>query len=183
MPRARPLLLSLALAAVVVAPPAGAAAETPSTFRDEYLSELDWAAERLQGLADAIPAERYDWRPAEGVRSVAEAIQHVNASIYYLTRSLGVDLPEGLPADVDELEAKTAKEDVEAELERALAHARGIAEEATPDELDREVELFGRTTTARRVLLRLLVHVNEHTGQLVAYARSIGVTPPWSRSE
>lgn len=66
-------------------------------------------------------------------------------------------------------------------IELCLAHVRGIAEEATPDDLDREVELYGRTTTGRRVLLRLLVHLNEHTGQLVAYARSIDVTPPWSR--
>lgn len=180
MPRAIPLVLSLALTAPLAAPvPAGA--EPPSTFHDEYLTELDWAAERLQGLAGAIPAERYAWRPDDGVRSVAEAFQHVNASIYYLTRSLGVELPEGLPANVEELEERTSKEAVVGELERALAHAREAATGVAPEALDREVELFGRTTTARRVLLRLLVHLNEHTGQLVAYARSLDVTPPWSR--
>ncbi len=180
MLRALPLALTVALAG---AAGAAEAEQAPTTFRDEYLVELDWAAERLQGLAEAIPAERYDWRPAEGIRSVAEVFQHVSSSIYYLTEDLGVALPEGLPADVRELEKRTAKEDVVAELGRALAHARGVVEDITPERLDREVELFGRTTTARSVLLRLLVHVNEHEGQLVAYARSIGVTPPWSRSE
>lgn len=180
MLRAVPLVLSLALTAPLVAPvPAGA--QPPSTFHEEYLEELEWAAERLQGLAGAVPAERYAWRPAEGIRSVAEAFQHVNASIYYLTRSLGVELPEGLPDDVETLEETTSKDAVVEELERALAHARESATGVAPESLDREVELFGRTTTARRVLLRLLVHLNEHTGQLVAYARSIGVTPPWSR--
>lgn len=180
-----PRLLFLALALVLaVAPVLGASAaeeaEGAPPFRDEYLSELDWAAERLQGLADAIPEERYDWRPAEGIRSVAEAFQHVNASTYYLVRSLGVAPPEGLPDDVEELEKVTAKERVVAELERAVAHARAAVAEMTAEGLEREVELFGQKTTARRVLLRLLVHWNEHTGQLVAYARSIGVAPPWS---
>lgn len=182
MLRALPLTLTVALTVPAVA--GGAEAEQPpTTFRDEYLVELDWAAERLQGLAEAIPSERYDWRPAEGIRSVAEVFQHVSSSIYYLTERLAVPLPEGLPEDLRELEQRTAKDEVAAELERALAHARGVVEGLEAEELDREVDLFGRATTPRGVLLRLLVHVNEHTGQMVAYARSIGVTPPWSRSE
>lgn len=190
MPRAlRPSLsLILAFASVPAAVAAAAAAETaetgpPTTLRDEYLTELAWAAERLNGLAGAFPAERYDWRPAEEIRSVAEAFQHVSSSIYYLTAQLDVPPPEGVPEDVRELEARTGKEEVVAELERALAHAREVVEGMEAEALDREVDLFGRATTARAVLLRLLVHVNEHTGQLVAYARSVGVTPPWSGSE
>jgi len=31
--------------------------------------------------------------------------------------------------------------------------------------------------------LRIIVHANEHMGQLVAYARMTGVTPPWSKKE
>lgn len=188
MPRALPLALILTLTAMGAPVAAASAAETaeagpPTTFRDEYLVELDWAAERLKGLAGAFPAERYDWRPAEGIRSVAEAFQHASSSIYYLTERLDVPLPEGLPDDVRELETRTAKGEVVAELERALAHVRGVVKGMTAEELDGEVELFGRATTARGVLLRILVHVNEHTGQLVAYARSTGVTPPWSGSE
>jgi uncharacterized damage-inducible protein DinB len=47
--------------------------------------------------------------------------------------------------------------------------------------LERRVEFFQRSTTADAVYLRLIIHCNEHMGQLVAYARMTGVTPPWSK--
>jgi uncharacterized damage-inducible protein DinB len=31
--------------------------------------------------------------------------------------------------------------------------------------------------------LRIIVHANEHMGQLVAYARVNGIVPPWSEGE
>jgi uncharacterized damage-inducible protein DinB len=30
--------------------------------------------------------------------------------------------------------------------------------------------------------LRIILHDSEHMGQLIAYARTIGVTPPWSQA-
>jgi uncharacterized damage-inducible protein DinB len=29
--------------------------------------------------------------------------------------------------------------------------------------------------------LRVIVHANEHMGQIIAYARIMGVAPPWSK--
>jgi len=50
-----------------------------------------------------------------------------------------------------------------------------------PD-LDRasERKLFGKAVKTDDVLLRLLVHNHEHMGQLIAYARTNGVVPPWT---
>jgi len=31
------------------------------------------------------------------------------------------------------------------------------------------------------IYLRIIVHANEHTGQLIAYARMTGVVTPWSK--
>jgi uncharacterized damage-inducible protein DinB len=44
------------------------------------------------------------------------------------------------------------------------------------------VKFFGTDTTADGILMRILVHNHEHMGQSIAYARMIGVTPPWSQS-
>ena len=51
----------------------------------------------------------------------------------------------------------------------------------TPKDLERKVEFLKRDTTADAVYLRLIIHCNEHMGQLVAYARMTGVAPPWSK--
>ena len=59
---------------------------------------------QMVALADAIPAGKYSWRPAPGVRTVSE------------------------------------------------------------------------------VFMRVIVHANEHMGQMIAYARTMGVAPPWSKN-
>ena len=48
-------------------------------FRGEYLWEFDFAEKQLLALAEAFPAERYAWRPAETARSVSEVLVHVGA--------------------------------------------------------------------------------------------------------
>lgn len=45
-----------------------------------------------------------------------------------------------------------------------------------------KVTIEGRDATVDGVYLRILVHANEHMGQLVAYARMNGIVPPWSRT-
>ena len=66
-------------------------------------------------------------------------------------------------------------------MKRSLDAARDARAKETPKELERRVDLFQRSTTADAVYLRLIIHCNEHMGQLVAYARMTGVTPPWSK--
>jgi len=40
-----------------------------------------------------------------------------------------------------------------------------------------------RDATVDGMYLRIIVHDNEHMGQLIAYARMNGIVPPWSKSE
>jgi hypothetical protein len=48
-------------------------------------------------------------------------------------------------------------------------------------ELEKPVKMFGTQTTERGVLLTTISHLHEHLGQSIAYARTNGVAPPWSR--
>jgi uncharacterized damage-inducible protein DinB len=50
----------------------------------------------------------------------------------------------------------------------------------TDADLDRKVEMFGKETTVRGVLMVLANHIHEHLGQSIAYARANKVVPPWS---
>ena len=139
------------------------------------LPEWRGVEQRITRLADAIPAEVYGWRPAEGVRSVSEAIMHIAHGNFLFAEALGSARPGHLPED---LETITVKAEVMAVLRFSFEQLGNAIGDALEGDLDARVETFG---TARRVLLRALAHANEHLGQLVAYARSNGVVPPWSR--
>jgi uncharacterized damage-inducible protein DinB len=151
------------------------AEEPVSGPRSLFNKEWGWAVERIKTLAEAIPDETYGWRPDEGVRSTSEALMHIAGGNFMFADSLGVPRPEDLPED---LAAVTDKAEVLTILDRSFQQMEAGIEAAFADDLDRKNERFG---TVRGVLLRALVHANEHLGQLVAYGRSNGVVPPWSQ--
>lgn len=162
---------------------AEAPAAAERTVRDDFLSVFNASEAKIQALAGAFSDEQYAWRPAEGVRSVGEAFQHIAAATYLLGGVLGVAAPEGMPtspAQFEEFEQASSKAEVQASLEKAFAHAHHIIASVTPAQLAQEVDFFGNTINGRTVVLILADHNAEHLGQLIAYARSNGVVPPWS---
>jgi len=170
--------------------PAGEPAEAMSAAHEgakaDYLFVWDDAAGKLTGLAEAFPAETYAWRPAEGVRSVGEAFQHVAASVYLLSSMMGVGLPADVPQDMDGLfamEKKASKPEVTAALAKAFAFGRRTAEQATSEQLNAKYDFFGNQVSGRAMFMLLSAHLQEHLGQEIAYARSNGVVPPWSRPQ
>jgi uncharacterized damage-inducible protein DinB len=64
-------------------------------------------------------------------------------------------------------------------LKRSLQAVRNSFTQADDAELDQHRHFFGEQTTVRRVYLRLLAHTHEHMGQMIAYMRMNGMTPPW----
>ena len=71
-----------------------------SGFRAEFLEEIAYYEQRLARLAEAIPAEKYTWRPAEGVRSVGEVFAHVAVADYLVGRTL-TPLPPGATSHME----------------------------------------------------------------------------------
>lgn len=146
-------------------------------------SDYQRVAGRIVQLAEAFPADKYGWRPAEGVRSVSEAVMHVADANFALAAALGVTPPEGLDLEGQELEQITDRERVLEILETSIDHAERALAAAEGTDLNRTVHVFGFDMPAARVLVILDTHAHEHLGQLIAYARSNGITPPWSRGE
>jgi uncharacterized damage-inducible protein DinB len=148
-------------------------------FRSEVLAEVMIQEDKFVRLAGAIPADKYTWRPAPEVRSIAEVFLHVAAANYNIYQMVGAAAPTGL--DVKNLEKSTTdKTKVIAALKDSFAHARK-AITAMPDaDLEKSLEWFGGKNTERGVLLFVVRHAAEHLGQAIADARVNGVVPPWT---
>ena len=183
----RRLALGVLLAMAVVIPASVRAQEfdarTAAHVKDAYMADLDTLHSKIMQLANAIPAEKYSWKPADGVRSIAEAFMHVANEWYvYVPMSIGGTPPAdfGTPREtMPKNEKITAKADVIAQLEKSWAHTRAQMAAADPAKMTTRYGRFNMTIDAAGFVMTGDLH--EHLGQLIAYARSVGVKPPWSK--
>ena len=154
----------------------------PAGFIAEYVAEIDSVGQKLMDLAQAMPADKYGWRPAAGVRSVGEVYVHVVAGNSSLPSFLGAPRMDGISPESEK--SVTGKAEIVALLKKSIENARAAAGRVTEADLDKKVKTFGgREMTERQVLFRMLNHMHEHLGQSIAYARMNGVTPPWSKAD
>ena len=148
-------------------------------YRSEVLAEVMIQEDKFVRLAEAIPAEKYTWRPAPDVRSVAEVFLHVSAANFNAYKLVGTPPPAGV--DIKGLEKSTTdKTKVIATLKDSFAHARKAITSMSDADLDKSLDWFGGKNTERGVLLFVTRHAAEHLGQSIAYARFLGVVPPWT---
>lgn len=149
----------------------------PQEYGEGWLPEFNFTARELVSLAQAMPAEKFAWRPAPGVRSVSEVYVHIAvANLYFLTQSgMKVDMSK---VTRDAEKKITSKDDVVGFLKESVA---AVQENYPKLDLKKRVKFQKADTDVDGVMIHLLAHTNEHLGQSIAYARMNGIVPPWSR--
>jgi len=145
-----------------------------------YDGEWGHVSRQLVALAEAIPAEKFAWRPAPGVRSTAQVFMHIALSNFDLLSYTGPKIPADLDSPNFE-NSVTAKADVIRVLKRSLDAVKNARANLKPGDLQRKIKVENVDATVDGVYLRVVIHANEHMGQLVAYARMNGIVPPWSK--
>ena len=151
----------------------------PTGVKGSILFQIDQAREKLLSLAEAMPAEKYGWRPGQGVRSVGEVFAHVSAANYFLPTFWGAKMPDGVDPRAFEKDGGDKAKTIDTLKKSFDFLKQQIA--AVPDaDLDRKIKLFGQDATVRDDMMVLVTHGHEHLGQSIAYARMNSVTPPWS---
>ena len=146
-----------------------------------YDGEWVHVSRQLVALAEAIPPEKYAWRPGPGVRSTSEVLMHIAIANFGLLNFTGPKMPADLESP-DMEKTVTTKPEVIAWLRRSLDAVKTAHAGMKSAGLQRKVTVNGRDATVDGMYLRIIVHANEHMGQLVAYARVNGIVPPWSSS-
>jgi uncharacterized damage-inducible protein DinB len=159
-----------------------AAPVAPAGFRADYVAEIERVGKKLVDLAEAMPADKYSWRPSPGVRSVGEVYMHVVAGNSTFPSFLGFPRMEGITLESEK--TITQKAQIVPLLKKSIENVQAAGARITDADLDKKVKTFGdREMTERQILLLVITHMHEHLGQSIAYARMNGVTPPWSKND
>ena len=179
-------LASVLVLALCVTP--SLTAQAPKGLMGDFVSNAGDLESKIVGLAKAMPASAFAWKPADGVRSAGEVFKHVAADNYFLPAAMGIAPPADTGISAKDykttftFEARPlTREQVIAELEKSFAFLKSSMSGFDEARLDAPLDVFGQKRTYRSLWLSTTTHLHEHLGQLIAYARSNKVTPPWSK--
>jgi uncharacterized damage-inducible protein DinB len=149
----------------------------------QYVGDLMALHDKVLALANAISADKYSWRPSNDVRTVSQVLTHIAGEWFVLCPRSVASRP---PADFDapgeamrKLEEITTKAEVLAQLTRSWDYCSSVLSRIDPAKLI--PDSLPARMSFQRVVLLVSGDQHEHLGQLIAYARSVGVTPPWSK--
>ena len=162
-------------------------AQTP-TLTSDLVKDITQAEQKLVALANTLSAEQYGWRPGEGVRSVQEVLLHVAADNYLIPALMGVPAPAATKITATDFEQAMAFEKQKldqagtvAALQTSFNHLRTALNGIPEARLGETLNVFGQEFTVRQFMILTATHLHEHLGQMIAYARTNGVKPPWTR--
>jgi len=149
-------------------------------FQKESAGSLAHVSGEVMQLAKAIPADKYTYSPQAGVRSVAGVCAHIISANYFFASKLGAKVPADVKMETLEKDL-VAKDAIEKELKRSYDLIIDAIKNTKDSGLPTKIEFpFPGDYTGMSAILISLGHSNEHLGQLIAYARMNGITPPWS---
>jgi hypothetical protein len=175
----------ITLALFVAVPLSG---QTREGLMGDLVKDITEVQTKIVALAKAMPADAYAWRPSPGVRSAGEVFAHVAADNYFLPAAMGITPPPETGISGKDFkttlafEKKTMTRDqVIAELEKSFTFLKTSMNGMSDTQLNAPLEVFGQKSTNRSLWISTTTHLHEHLGQLIAYARSNKVTPPWSK--
>ena len=156
--------------------------KTPPSYdmKPQALLDLQDMHKKMVGLATAIPAEKYAWRPEPGVRSFSELFLHVSGANYgYPPLISGTTPAPGFKADGFETSTMDKAKIIE-QLNQSFAYAEAAIQAMSNADFAKPEKKLGPDASDGDVIYLMIVHNHEHLGQTIAYARLSGVTPPWT---
>jgi uncharacterized damage-inducible protein DinB len=152
----------------------------------EVLDPLQAMEEKILALAKAVPEEKYAWRPSPAVRSFGEVMIHIaNGNRLLLHIATTAPARAALEKEITENAAREKQPLSRAEIIKlvtdSFADLKQALEPLSAGALGRDMQFFGTPTTQRGIFVLTDTHIAEHLGQAIAYARTMGIAPPWSR--
>jgi uncharacterized damage-inducible protein DinB len=132
---------TLLLAAVLGAMTLHAQVDPLEGLWQGYDGEWVHVSRQLVALAEAIPAEKFAWRPAPGVRSTSEVFMHIALANFYLLSITGPKLPADMTS-ADMEKTVTSKTEVISWLKRSLEAVKTAHADLKVADVPRKVRVF-----------------------------------------
>lgn len=155
-------------------------------FKADLLWQIEEVQKQIMSLEEAVPEEKYTWRPMEGVRSISEVYSHIAFGNYIILKLAGYEPPAdaGWSMDLKKWdEATTDKKEIAGKLHKSFDHLKATVNKISDEDLEKDVDFFGNRISLRNALMSSLSHLHEHLGQSIAYARMNSVVPPWTAEQ
>jgi uncharacterized damage-inducible protein DinB len=153
---------------------------TPSyDMKAQSLQDLDDMHKKFVNLAEALPADKFTWRPGEGVRSISEAFLHVADMNFQMPVAIGATPAPGYKKEGYE-KSTTDKAKVIEQLNQSFDYVHAYVEGMTNADFAKPELKFGPQANAGDIIYIIVADDHEHLGQSVAYARVNGIVPPWT---
>jgi len=150
---------------------AGAAGRNQAAFG----KDAGTLSEKFTGLA-RVMSGKYDWKPGQGVRSVGDVFNLIVRENGMLAGVLsGTPNTGAQPAPIAD------PEKMQEALKASYVNLQKAITGLSDNDLQTPVKLFGRDMTKQAALMLIIEDQHEHLGQSIAYARTNGVVPPWSK--
>jgi hypothetical protein len=184
----RQAIVTLSMASVIglaVSSPAHAqvSKETAAAVRDAFVADLGQLESKFTQLAEAFPQDKYTWRPMEGVRSVSEVLMLAAMEGYaFIPNSFGAKPADlGSREEMGKLRMLSDKAQVIDHLKKGFAHAKSELAAIDPATLTAKRKVMGQDMDVTTIAMRIGGDLHEHLGQMIAYARTNHIVPPWSK--
>ena len=167
--------LALLLAAISVSAPASRGACQPTSNADRTAPSYDMKAQsaldletlqkKIVSLAEAIPADKYTWRPEAGTRSVGELFLHIAAANYnFPTMMTGVAPAAGFEGKGFE-KSTTDKAKIIEQLNKSFAYAITAVNNMSNADFAKPETKLGPDANDGDVIYLMVTHMHEHLGQ------------------
>jgi uncharacterized damage-inducible protein DinB len=169
------ILIQYEICALAVALMMPLAQAQGAKFQAAFGEDAGKLSKKFTGLAQVM-AGKYEWKPGQGVRSVGDVFNLIVEENGLLADTLTGKTNTGAePAPItDPGKMQDALKASYSNLQKAIT---GLSD----NDLQTHVKLFGRDMTKQGAVMLILEDQHEHLGQSIAYARSNGVVPPWSK--
>jgi uncharacterized damage-inducible protein DinB len=140
-----------------------------------FAEDAGTLSDKFTGLA-RVMSGKYDWKPGQGVRSVGDVFNLIVKENGMLAAALS-----GTPNAGAKAAPITDPGKLQEALKASYVNLQKAITGLSDNDLQTPVKLFGEDMTKQGAMMLILEDQHEHLGQSIAYARSNGVVPPWSK--
>ncbi len=146
-------------------------------FSANQVKVWELAKRRTIVVAEAMPEDKYNYRPTEGVMTFAEQTHHISNSM--LSMNTRFILKQSYAGKGNGVSAKSSKADIIGDLEDSFDQVITSLRSMSDEDLQAEGKSHGNfALTKWQSFLVMRDHITNHRAKMVLYLRMNGITPP-----